>query len=272
MRYLTTLQNQKAQLQSQIAIKKALIRKYDIDGYISHKCIGKKTYDYLQYRDVNGEIVSVYLSSEDRDIYEKALKQRKLIETRIDNLEKDLYLFSGVPMESVNDSKTRLSEKYSGYRMLNGAVGVSPRYHALFHIEATDNMHEYIAVATYRKHKFTAPLVYVTELNVSDIPIYMVDAGMVIDKAISEAGIQVKEKNRDSLKGKTKDGVVYKATRQNAGYMVNFAYRGGHYDFMIDIEYPDISDDMRRFTFSSAIKEYIRRLDMDETLRKYYGE
>ena len=58
MRYLSILQKQKAQLQFQLNIKKALIKKYDIEGYISHKRIGQRTYDYLQYRD---EMVRLYL-------------------------------------------------------------------------------------------------------------------------------------------------------------------------------------------------------------------
>lgn len=272
MRYKTILQNQKKQIQSQLAIKNALIKKYDIDGYISHKRIGQKTYDYLQYRDNNGEIVSVYLSDEDRNIYDRALKQRNLIQCRINDLERDLELFSGVPSVSLENCKIKLPEEFEGYRMLHGAVGVSSRFHALFHIEATENLHEYIAVATYRKRKFIMPLIYVTELNISDIPVYMSDAGRVIDNAISEAGFEVKEKNKDSLKGKTSDGVVYKASKQETGYEVSFTYRSKHYSFTVDIAYPDINDDMRRFTFSSAIKEYVRRLDMEETLRRYYEE
>ena len=272
MNYQIFLRDLKSQLQTQLNIKKALIIKYDIDGYISHKRIGQKVYDYLQYRDRNGEIVSVYLSEEDKDIYLKALAQREIIQQRIARLSQDIEMLSGVPTEENVEGKVRLPEKYAGFRMLHGSVGVSPRFHAMFHIEAMENKHEYRAVATYRKRKFSAPLVYVPELNISDIPIYMSDAAMVIDNAISDAGIQIKEKSKDVLKGKTREGIAYKASRQKSGYIVNFTYHGQHCEFMIDMDYPDITDDMRRFSFSSRIKEYIRKIDMDDALRRYYGK
>lgn len=272
MNYQIFLRDLKSQLQTQLNIKKALIRKYDIDGYISHKRIGQKVYDYLQYRDRNGEIVSVYLSEEDKDLYLKAIAQREIIQQRIARLSQDIEMLSGVPTEENVEGKVRLPEKYAGFRMLHGSVGVSPRFHAMFHIEAMENKHEYRAVATYRKRKFSAPLVYVPELNISDIPIYMSDAAMVIDNAISDAGIQKRGKTRNIIRGKTNEGVVYKASRRENGYMVSFTYHGQHYDFMDDTDYTDMTDVMRRYSFSSTIKEYIRKIDMGDFLGRYYGK
>ncbi len=272
MRYKNILQQQKAMLQRQLDIKKALRQKYDIDGYISHKKIGQKTYDYLQYRDYNGEIVSVYLTVSDRKIYENALKQRKLIDARVYSLEKDLELFSGVPSLTQKECKVRLDDKYNGYRMLHGAVGVSSRYHALFRVEAKANEHEYIAIATYKKKRYSAPLIYVTELCLSDIPIYMSNAAMVIDDAIRDSGVVLKEKDRAVIKGKTSDGVVYKALRQKVGYQVDFKYRGEHISFMFEPQISDITDDMRRFSFSTKIKEYVKQIDMEKLTKRYYEE
>ena len=274
MNYQRLLQNHKVKLIRQLAIKRALIQKYAIDGYISHKKIGQKVYSYLQFRDKNGLITSVYLSAEDLEIYQEAIEQKNLINRRIESINRDLALFDSVMLtgEQIDSDSIRLPETFRGYRMLNGAVGISPKYHALFRIYATNNEHDYFVKATYKRHRYAAPIAYVTELNVSDISTYMTSAGYTIDKAIRDDGNPAKEKYSLTLKGKTDDGISFTVDMQEEGYLISYMRKRKKYCFAYAERLLGLDDDMKRFIVSSEIKKHMAKMEMDNLTRRYYGE
>ena len=264
MRLLETLQNYKVRLTRQLYQHSCLMERYSINGYISEKIINGKKYCYLQYLDSNKELISVFLTSRNADIYAKMLTEKAKEATRIAKIKEDLCLLDKIPIDNT-DSFSMLPNKLYGFRLLNNAVGISSEYHVMYQIVPTDD--SYQIVAFYKKKKYRVPMVYVNERYIGHIKQYIRIAGEIIDIEISKDYPNNKLKKK--IHGISGNGTHYTAISKGSSYDIQFQYDTE----IIHLSYNttnDLISDVYIIRMSNLVDEYITERKLDETWRKHY--
>ena len=270
MSYLMKLQLYKEKLTLQLQQKIYLKERYAVHGYISRKTINGRKYNYLQFRNIDGALVSTFLNDTNAAIYNTAVQNAQKLDKKIEYIKQELKLFDGVPLTK-EISPELLNGNIYGFRLLKNAVGISEEFHTLFTLIPGDNLSEYKIKATYRKKEYCVPMIFVNERYLSNIGNYVKEAGIIIDETIRKdikkiPSIRV-------LKGTTVYGVKYTAQRQNDIYTVMFKYN----DEKVQIEYkPDLEESyMSRYihkTFiSEMVDDYYNKRMSEDALKKLYS-
>ena len=270
MNYTKLLQMYKANLTKQLAQRTALIERYAVSGYISTKKIGRKTYKYLQYVDECGELISVYLSKENLQLYEKMLNDKLILENRIQSIKEDLSLFDKVHIQEEPDTaELMLPEEIGGFRLLNHSLGVSSGFHVLFQVIPLDNPSEYEILATYKKKLFRAPMIYVNERFIGHTKSYMDSAGIIIDEAIRKELGEDFEKRSNKIYGITRDGIKYTAVSKGVSFNVSFVFMKEKMviEYIPEEDYPYMAEQIHRMKISRLIEKTINSKLIDIAMK-----
>ena len=270
MSYLKKLQLYKEKLTLQLRQKAYLKERYAVHGYVSRKTIDGRKYNYLQFHNADGELVSLFLNDANATIYDTAVKEVQKLEKKIEYIKQELKLFDGVPLTK-EVSPELLNGNIYGFRLLNNAVGISDEFHTLFTLIPGDNLSEYKIKATYRKKEYCVPMIFVNERYLSNIGNYVKEAGIIIDETIRKdikkiPSIRV-------LKGTTVYGVKYTARRIKGTYTIMFKYNGENiklkYEPVLEESY--MSKYIHKTKISEIIDSYCNNRMSEDALRRLYG-
>ena len=217
MSLLMVLKKKKEELEVMLALREAIVARYAIRGTITEKKINGKVYEYLQYVNDCGQMISVYLDEQTKTAYNRAAEKKLRIQRRINQLKEDLGLLVAVPTQST-DRSPKLPDRHC--RLLSGAVGISGERHVLFQIGPLKEKGFYEAVGRYKKKTYRVPLTYVDETKLDWIALYINAAGMAMDVAIAKAQNPKTLRGPKVLYGRTEHGNQYVAKFDGSAYVI----------------------------------------------------
>lgn len=264
MRLLDILQNYKKQLSRQLYQHSCLLDRYSVNGYISEKVINGKKYQYLQYHDENKELISVFLTLRNVEIYARMLNEKHKEEERISKINEAFNLVDRIQVEDTG-SASMLPERLYGFRLLNNAVGISNEYHVLYQIVPTENSYE--IVGCYKKKEYRVPMVYVNERCVGYVKKYVKIAGEILDIEIGKDYPNNKLKKK--IHGTSGNGTSFTAINNGCSYDINFQYNTESVQLSYDITNDQIND-VYIIKMSNLVDEYVTERKLDEAWRKHY--
>ncbi len=219
MDYKATIIEYKRILRQRLVYKELLLNKYVLNGYVSRKMIKGKPYDYYQYRTENGELISIRLTDSKRKLYELTRTRAALIQKNIDKIQEVLKYFSGVPDDDIKTSGS-LPLTMRHFRLLDRAVGITPKCHIMFQIIAKPVLGEYAIVYSKCGKSHSKDMIFVNELAINKIPEYIQTAGFIVDRTEEFSKDDYNQKS--ILSGTCRSGIKYTAVITENKYSANF--------------------------------------------------
>lgn len=270
MRINTLIKKERERLTTQLVYKTALLERYAVHGYITEKNINKNKYKYLQFRNADGKLISVFMNKKNLQIYEDMIRRRKKTEKRINHIEDSLALVGGaVDLNTQKMQNVRLPERRGGLRLLNHAVGISERYHALYQILPDTDGDGYSIYAKYDKKDYCIPMTYTNERLIGKIREYVYDAGVSIDNAILESR-KGKERPVSVIHSSTRSQIQYVARRNGDCFDIGFNYDGKerHLLYRCQSDRAFLADEFYKMDISKMIEDYVDNYELDKITRR----
>lgn len=223
MDYKLTLTKYKEKLEQQLFYKTALLKKYDLPGYINIKKINGHQYEYYQYRADNDEMVSIRLTGEKKKIYSFSVEERDRIQRNIQRIESTLAYLSCIPETDINVDH-RLPKRKRVFRFLDGAVSVSHDYHVMFRLSADREAGYYKISGSYRTMEYNISMIYVDDFAPEKVQEYLYVAGVLLDNEIRKTNKRSYLGKHPTIKQTTQSGIDFSAQYTEDHYIVTFRY------------------------------------------------
>ncbi len=270
----STLKATKIDLLRKRKMTQAALTKYALPGYISLKNIrGKETY-YLQYRDEYSKLISVHLSKDKLALCQSAFSQKASLEKELQEIDEDLRLLSLVEIDSNQDITS--DDSQSSQRILDNAVGISPRHKYLFYLTAGEETGDYQIHFFTKKEIHNVPMIFVNEHLESRIGDYIISASCIVDEAADNLAKESTTSSALTLPStsqyRTKSGIAFKYQPSKSGYTLSFFYKKKKYS--IDYTpYAQYSGDINKIELARMgfkIEQFIRMNAFANEVQKYH--
>jgi hypothetical protein len=243
------------------------IEKCALPGYITVKNIRGKETSYLQFRDNFYKIVSVHLSREKLIFCQNAFNEKKRLEDALTEIDHDLHLLSLV---DVSDDPSLRSSATSGYgRLLDNAVGISPRHKYLFYLTPKDAPGEYDIHYFAKKQLLTTSMIFVNEGARDRIRDYITSAACIVDEVSADV---IEKEIPLSGQYRTGSGILFKYSPDKSGLSLSFVYKKKKYEIEYE-PYTTYSGSISRIELARMgffIESHIRINAFAEGIKEYY--
>lgn len=270
----STLEQTKLELLQKRQQTQGALEKCALPGYITAKNIrGIQTY-YLQFRDEHNKMTSVHLSKDKLSLCQSAFEEKERCQQELNAIDDDLHLLSLVEVSPTPGPEN--SPEIPPARILDNAVGLSPRHKYLFYLTARPQPGEYEIHFFTKKDIHEVSMVFVNEYSVDRISDYIITASCIVDEAADNMAKEKAAAQRPFLPTSgqyhTKNGTVFKFRQNGQGYVLSFFYKRKKYE----IDYAPYNEEQKGVDFIELarmgfrIEQFIRVSTFAGEVKKYY--